>query len=225
MNLAINQPYFFPYIGYFQLIKKVNKFIFLDDVMFIKKGWINRNNFLLSGKKKLITLSLKNSSQNKLINQMELIEDRKNIYKTLKSIEQSYRKAKYFKDIFPLIESTFNSNSLLSITTMSIIKVCNFLELETKFDSTSLSYPDVNKVGVERIMHICMAESCHTYFNLPGGIDLYDSDAFRSNKINLEFIKPRINEYFQFSDIFIPNLSIIDLLMHVDKKIIKDMYL
>ena len=71
------QPYFFPYIGYFQLINAVDKFIILDDVNYIKKGWINRNRILLNGKDYLFTIPCEKISQNKLINEVEVIKDEK----------------------------------------------------------------------------------------------------------------------------------------------------
>nr|WP_310590339.1 WbqC family protein [Dyadobacter sp. NIV53] len=73
MTIAIMQPYIFPYIGYFQLINAVDKFIIYDDVNFINKGWINRNNILVSGQAHLFTIPLKDASQNKLIHEVELI--------------------------------------------------------------------------------------------------------------------------------------------------------
>ena len=71
-KIAIMQPYFFPYIGYFQLINAVDIFVFYDDVNFIKKGWVNRNNVLVNGQAKLITVPLEGASQNLLINQINL---------------------------------------------------------------------------------------------------------------------------------------------------------
>ena len=67
MKVAIMQPYFFPYIGYFQLINAVDKFIIYDDVNYINRGWINRNQVLINGKESYITVPLKDASQNKLI--------------------------------------------------------------------------------------------------------------------------------------------------------------
>ena len=62
MKLAIMQPYFFPYIGYFQLIKSVDEFVIYDNIQYTKKGWINRNRILVNGTDYLISLPLKKDS-------------------------------------------------------------------------------------------------------------------------------------------------------------------
>ena len=77
MMLAIMQPYFFPYIGYLQLINAVDRFVILDDVNFINKGWINRNRILLNGAPHLFTLPLIKAIQNKLISEIEILHDDK----------------------------------------------------------------------------------------------------------------------------------------------------
>ena len=101
MKLAIMQPYFFPYLGYWQLIKAVDKFVIYDDVNFIKGGWINRNRILVKKKEHMITLPLKKMSPNKLINEIEIYGKH---YKLIKTITQEYKKAPFFNDIMPLVE-------------------------------------------------------------------------------------------------------------------------
>ena len=126
MRLAVMQPYFFPYIGYFQLINAVDKFVFYDDVNYIKGGWINRNNILVNKQKKLISLNLVASSSNKNINEIR-IGNRKN--KVLNTIRQSYTKAPYFNKVFPIIEEIFNNidtSTLISeVAGSSIMKASN----------------------------------------------------------------------------------------------------
>ncbi|SHE77713.1 WbqC-like protein family protein [Bacteroides luti] len=75
MKLGIMQPYLFPYIGYFQLIKVVDKYIVSDDLHYIKHGWINRNYILVNNEKKMFTIKLKKASSNKLINEIEILDD------------------------------------------------------------------------------------------------------------------------------------------------------
>ena len=96
------QPYFLPYIGYFQLIKAVNLFIIYDDVQFIKGGWINRNYILSNRNKSMFNLILKGASANKLINEISVQTDQN---KLLKTIYHSYKKAPYFEFVYPLIEN------------------------------------------------------------------------------------------------------------------------
>jgi hypothetical protein len=101
MKLAIMQPYIFPYIGYFQLIKAVDKFVIYDDVNFINRGWINRNRILVNGKDSLFTIPLKEASQNKLINDIDVNWDDAWKSKWLKTLEQSYKKAPIFNKCCP----------------------------------------------------------------------------------------------------------------------------
>ncbi|MEO8664089.1 MAG: WbqC family protein, partial [Ignavibacteria bacterium] len=95
MKLAIMQPYVFPYIGYFQLINAVDKFVLFDDVSFIKKGWINRNRILVNKQEYTFTIPLKKASQNKLIKDIEISEENNWRDKFLKTIEKSYCNASF----------------------------------------------------------------------------------------------------------------------------------
>src|SRR5690606_3799363 len=100
MKIAIMQPYLFPYLGYFQLINAVETFVFYDDVNFIKRGWINRNQILVDNKAALFTVPLKKASQNKLINEIDMAIDEKWLSQFFKTIEQNYKNAPYFDDTF-----------------------------------------------------------------------------------------------------------------------------
>ncbi len=109
MRIGIMQPYIFPYIGYYQLIGAVDKFVFFDDVNFINKGWINRNNILVNNKAYLFTIPLKDSSQNRKIRDISVADDGSWKNKILKTLEQSYRKAPYFDQTLALINDVFDS--------------------------------------------------------------------------------------------------------------------
>ncbi|MDQ3534602.1 MAG: WbqC family protein, partial [Bacteroidota bacterium] len=110
MRIAIMQPYLFPYIGYFQLINAVDKFVLLDDVNFINKGWINRNKLLINGKSCYFTVPLEKASQNKLIKDILIASDANWKGKLLKSIELAYKKAPHFGQIYTLVEKIIYSN-------------------------------------------------------------------------------------------------------------------
>lgn len=107
MKLAIMQPYFFPYIGYFQLIHAVDKFIILDDVNYINRGWINRNKIIINGEAKWFTLSLDKASQNKLIKEINISS--KDVFheKLLKTLKIFYGKAPYFNQVYDLLNKLF----------------------------------------------------------------------------------------------------------------------
>jgi len=213
MKVAIMQPYFFPYIGYFSLIKVVDLFVFYDDVNYIKRGWVNRNRILINSEAKYLTLNVKNGSQNKLINEIEFDDNRQ---KLLKTIELNYKKAPYFKQVWPLLETNLKlkTTSLADIAINSVRSVTNYLGMQTKFEISSVSYPETKGLErSERLIQICRKTHADTYINAIGGIDLYDKNDFLKNHINLQFLKPQLLQYKQYKETFIPGLSIIDVLM------------
>ena len=218
MKLAIMQPYLFPYIGYFQLVAAVNKFVIYDDVNFIKGGWINRNNILINKKSNLFTVPLNKASSNTLINETTINLKFYNIWKVkfLRSIEQSYKKSPYFTDVYNLIENVLeiNENDLISELAVNSIKnVCDYLQLDTEICETSENYNNKIKSGQERVLDICGIEKASHYINPIGGIELYSKNTFKENGIVLNFIKSKPIIYSQFDNDFSPWLSIIDVLM------------
>jgi hypothetical protein len=216
MKIAIMQPYFFPYITYFSLISKTDKFIFFDDVNYIKKGWINRNRLIFSGKICYFTLPIVSASQNKLISEVEIHHD--NIWKKKlkKTIFESYKKAPFYKEVSDLLEPVLYTDdlSLAEVAKKSIITTANYLGISNKFVSSSAIYENSFLKGDERILDICIKEGANEYWNLPGGEELYSIEKFKQNKIALEFVEPNFIAYSQFSKEFNPGLSIIDVMMH-----------
>lgn len=215
MKIAIMQPYIFPYIGYFQLINAVDKFIIYDDVNFINKGWINRNRILVNGKDSLFTIPLKEASQNKLINSIEVNWDSAWKSKFLKTIEQSYKKAPYYQQVLPLIEGLLNTEKSIfsEIIFENLTQVCQYLEIKTEIVPSSSIYHNTHLKAQERIIDICVQEKTDTYINPIGGLELYDKAAFQAIGKELFFIKSKAIRYTQFKNEFVPWLSIIDILM------------
>lgn len=213
MKLAIMQPYFFPYIGYFQLIYSVDKIVFYDDVNFIKNGWINRNRILIQNEPGYFTVHLKKASPHKTINQIEFIDNRQ---KLLKTIRMAYSKAPFFCDVFPVIEKCLNlkTNLISELAVNSNKEVCSYLEIKTIFERSSSTYPDTKPMDkTKRIISICNRNEANTYVNAIGGKEIYAKEDFSNSGIELFFIKPHDVAYKQFSNEFIPWLSIIDVMM------------
>ncbi len=154
MRLAVMQPYIFPYIGYYQLISAVDKFVIYDDVNYINKGWINRNNVLINGRAGLFTVPLKNASQNRLIREVDVAENNGWQAKILKTIEFAYKKAPHFSEIFPLITNVISADlpAISERAYLSIRLVCNYLEIQTSFTDTSSIYGNNNLKGQNRIL-------------------------------------------------------------------------
>lgn len=218
MKLAIMQPYLFPYIGYFQLINSVDKFIIYDDVNFIRQGWINRNRILISGSPFYITVPIKNASSFVSINNTLIANDNNQNWKKKwkKTLQQAYTKASQFNEIYPLIEHVFDQKheSISSLAINSIWQVCHYLNIPTLISNTSTIYQNNHLNGEERVIDICQKESCKEYINAIGGKNLYSKERFSNQNIKLSFLQTNEIKYKQFAYPFAPFLSIIDVLMH-----------
>lgn len=222
MKIGIMQPYFMPYIGYWQLINAVDKYVVYDDVNYIKKGWINRNNVLVNHQAKLFTISLKGASQNKLINEINIVDDFSNF---LKLIEYNYSKAPYFSQTYNLLKEiiSFESKNLALFLYNSIMKVCSYLDIQTEIIVSS-DIPKNNSLkGQDKILEICKLLKADTYINAIGGKELYDKNIFSQQGVSLFFLQSEIQSYTQGKNDFVPYLSLIDVLMWNDINTIKTM--
>lgn len=216
MKGAIMQPYFLPYIGYFQLIKAVDVFVIYDNIEFTKKGWVNRNRILVNGKDSYFTLPLKKDSDYLNINQRELAESYpQDKVKITRKIAEVYKKAPHYKLIFPLIEKIFmfDNKNVFNFILNSLQTICKYLEIETQFVISSSIQIDHTLKSQEKVIAICQKLNIKNYINPIGGQELYDKDIFHKNGILLNFIKAESVWYKQFDNDFIAWLSIIDLLM------------
>jgi hypothetical protein len=221
MNLAVMQPYLFPYIGYWQLIHSVDTFVIYDDVNFIKRGYINRNNIFQNGNSQLITLELIGASHNKIINEISIGN---NANKLLKTLKQNYSKAPFFKNIFPLLEEILGDKEkdLSRFIGLSLVKIAKYLDIETKFLYSSDIKNDKALKAQDRLIEMSKILNATGYINSIGGIKLYDKEVFFQNDINLSFLKTGKISYKQFNNEFVTNLSIVDILMFNSKDNIKN---
>jgi len=219
------QPYIFPYIGYFQLIDSVDTFVVYDDVNYIKKGWINRNNILINGKSHLFSISLKEVSQNKLINEINIDGDLKWKNDLLKTMALSYKKAPFFSEVFPVIEAIilYEEVNLAKFLTHSLRKICHYLAIDTNIVVSSEIEKDNNLKAQDKIIEICQKLGTTQYINAIGGMELYEEQTFTNHNIALQFIKSNPIKYTQFKNEFIPWLSIVDVMMFNSAAEIKTM--
>jgi len=224
MKLGIMQPYFLPYIGYWQLINAVDKYVIFDDVNYIKNGWIHRNKLLLEGKEHIFNLIPFSTSSNKLINEINVMD---NQTKLIKIIESAYKKASYFNNIFPLIIDIINydNKNLAEFIGNSIIKISRYFNIKTDFIYSSEIDKNNLLKGQDKVINICNILNATEYINAIGGIDLYNKTDFYSKNIKLNFLKTHSFEYKQFNNTFVPNLSILDILMFNSVEDIKKMLL
>ena len=214
MKLGIMQPYFFPYLGYWQLINAVDKYVVYDDVAYIKGGWIGRNNILLDGKKFLITLPLDNPSSFRNINEIAITSKEPVRMKVLKTMDSAYRKAPNYSVIMPMIERLImDSKTIAELNYESIIGIDKYLGVDTEIILSSDLKKNNELKGQDKVLHINEILGSDMYLNAIGGKELYSREAFSEHGIELRFLKMNNIEYKQFSNEFVPGLSIIDVLM------------
>lgn len=214
-KIGIMQPYFFPYLAYWQLLNYVDKYVVYDDVNYIKKGWINRNYILLNEKKHLLTLPLEGASQFLHINQINFISDAKQREKILKTLTYAYKNAPYFSFIYPMVEKIIMEKTvnLAEVLLQSIYDICAYLDIKTTILLSSDLKKDNRLKGEDKILSICKLLKADSYINAIGGQELYSVQKFQQNSIDIKFLKMKDITYLQFNNDFVPCLSIIDVLM------------
>lgn len=212
MKVAVMQPYFFPYIGYFQLVHAVDAFVVLDDVNFIKGGWINRNYILSRNGPVRLTLELQRASPNRLISEIDIAPPSS---KLLKTVRQSYSRAPFFASAFALVSTVLEiaERNLARFLFQELHAITEFLGIDREWVMSSEIQMDSALRGQDRVLAICESIGATHYINLPGGRSLYDVSVFAERGIALSFIKSHPTSYHQFRDPFVANLSIIDALM------------
>lgn len=223
MTLAVMQPYLFPYLGYFQLVHAADTFVFYDDVNFIKNGWVNRNRILMNGAASYLTVQLRDASSFKKINEIRFTDNRP---KLMKTVDQAYRKAPFYAAVRPVIEATMSldTDNLSELAVHSVQEISSYLELSTRFQVSSEAY--ASSVGMERsdrILTLCKNNGATRYVNAPGGMELYDKMVFSNVGVELSFLRMQELSYRQFSHVFVPGLSMIDVLMFNDRESVRGM--
>jgi hypothetical protein len=226
MRLGLNQPYLFPYLGYFQLLHAVDRFAVYDDVGFIKQGWINRNRLLINGEASLFTVPVRDGSSSRPIREV-LIDDRGRgrwRAKLLKTIDNAYRRAPEFATVFPLVEQVLDPgvSRIGELALRSIKAVAEFLGLTTTFVDSTTVYGNAELSGEARVLDICRIEGATDYINPAGGRHLYSARRFAEQGVRLHFIVPTLPAYRQFGAEFISGLSIIDVLMFNSPPVIRE---
>ena len=220
------QPYFVPYIGYWQLLNVVDKYVIYDDVNFIKGGWINRNRIIVGDRVNYFNIPMHGASSNKLINEIGVDNTPTIIAKNLRVLISAYSKAPYFDEVYPLLEKILNCglSTLSSYIINSIRIISNYLDIQTELIISSELKKDNDLKGQSKVLEICDLLKATEYINAIGGKSLYSFTDFNKRGICLKFLKTADDiSYLQFTGEFIPNLSIIDVMMFNSKADIKKM--
>jgi hypothetical protein len=220
MKVAIMQPYLFPYIPYWQLIHAADVFVVYDDVNYIVRGWINRNYILERGRPYLFTLQTNGASQNRLINQVSVGG---NADKLIKMLYQNYQKAPYVDYAMNILSDLLQNKekNLARFVITTIRKICSYLLIDKKLIVSSELFNNTNLRGANRLIDICKQLGADEYINAIGGKGLYSKDEFAEKGLQLFFAESAPIAYAQFGNLFIPNLSIIDVMMFNSPDVIR----
>jgi len=214
------QPYLFPYIGYYQLMHAVDRFVIADDVAFIKQGWINRNRLLVNGSAAYFTVPVRQHKADALIRDVEIDDGpgKRWRHTLLRTIENFYRRAPRFEHVYPMVERVIGGpfTRIADMARASIRGVVEYLGTTISIVESSSAYRNAHLKGQDRVIDTCRAEGATDYVNAIGGRELYAQDAFGAHGIRLHFLNPCAIEYRQFKQPFVPSLSFIDVLMFND---------
>ena len=218
------QPYFLPYIGYWQLINAVDVFVIYDNIQYTKKGWFNRNRYLLNGKKATFSLNLKDESDFMTVKQ-RFLSSKFNRKKLIAMFQNAYHRAPMKDEVFPIIGKLINypNNNLFEYTYNSIEEICKYLNIATKIVISSKININHSLKSEQKVIEICKELQTSTYINSVGGIKLYTNKNFANENIDLKFIKSKPIFYKQFDNEFVEWLSILDVMMFNSAKEIKEL--
>lgn len=213
MRVAIMQPYLFPYLGYYQLAASVDRWVFADDFMYISQGYINRNSILYNCAARRFTVPIRDQSSNRAINEHHAIPP---FDKILRIIAQAYAKAPNFSRVFPMIAFVLDGRetNIARMAGASLHAVFDYLGISIQSSWSSEINGHQHLKGQDRVLAICNAMGASEYINPIGGVELYDEVTFATRGIRLRFHKMRPVSYLQGDFLFVPNLSMIDVLMH-----------
>lgn len=221
-KIGIMQPYFLPYIGYFQLMNMVDEFVIYDNIEFSRASWIRRNRMLQNGKDIYFTLPIKNDSDFLDVDQRYLVDDfQKEADKLLRRIEASYRKAPYFEKFFPVVEKIINygERNLFDYILHSVQVMKEYLKIATPIRIFSQLGREIHQLKAQdKVIGVCKALHATHYINSSGGINLYDQNDFQKENIALQFYQPKELQYPQFEHDFVPFLSVLDVCMFNSNK-------
>jgi hypothetical protein len=214
VTLGIFQPYFLPYIGYWQLMAMADRFVIYDNIEYTKKGWINRNRFLQGGEAAYFTVPLKKGSDYLTVAERQLADDFDR-EKLLRTLAASYRRAPQFDAVFPVIERIVRAplGNLFDYVHNSLVEIARLLEIATPMVVSSTIAIDHSLRSEHKVIALCQALGADRYVNPVGGRELYTPAAFAAASIQLDFVTPRPIVYPQFGEPFVSSLSILDVLM------------
>lgn len=187
------QPYFLPYLGYFQLMAAVDKYVIYDDVQYIVRGWVNRNRIAAQNKEwGYLNVQLQGVSQKKAILEIGVDDNPKWRRKALGTVRSVYGKSPHFKEVYPVAEKIINfpSINLADFLTHSLRVLIEVLNLDVELIESSRKYNNADLERAKRLQDICQQEGSTTYINAIGGRELYTKEDFANAGVDLYFLSP-----------------------------------
>jgi hypothetical protein len=222
MKLAVMQPYFFPYVGYFQLIANTDQFIFFDIVQYNKRSWMNRNRILHPNKLddfSYISAPVAKHDKGSLIRDININNDGKWQNKILSQLDVYKKlKAPFYNEVKQLVEEILSKecNTLLGLSIDSTRSICDYIGIELNYEIASKMNLDMSNVSQpgDWALEISKYKKASEYINPPGGHDIFDEKKFLENDIKLSFLKSNLSPYKQsWRKSFNSGLSILDMIM------------
>jgi hypothetical protein len=223
MKLGIMQPYFFPYIGYFSLIRATDKWVVFDNVQYIRHGWVNRNRILHPAEGwQYIIAPLKKHQRSARINEVEVIEGNQWRDRIFGQLEHYRKRAPFFRETLDLVTNCLEGEqpNLAKLNVQILSRICGYLGVTFDYDVFSeleLPLEEVDDPGLWAL-RISQHYRANSYINPPGGKELFDPEAFAKAGIALQFLEPAGIPYDQKRESFTPALSIIDVLMNCGRE-------
>jgi len=212
------QPYFFPYLGYFAIMKYVDWWIVLDEVQFIRHGWIERNRILKPVEGwQYISVPLEKHSRDVLIKKIKIRQNEDWDNRILRQLEHYKKNAPYYPDTIEFLRDvlSYDTDSIAQLNVFLLKKTCSLLGINVKvslFSEMDLEIEQPEKSG-DWALNISRALNATEYVNPPGGASLFDRELFQDSSIGLKFLELELIKYNQGRRLFEPGLSIVDVLM------------
>lgn len=215
MIVALMQPYFFPYIGYFQLMSAVDCFVFYDDAQYMKGGWVNRNRILYDGAPGWWTHPIVREDYRLPIRQRRYARSPARTTALLAKLDGAYRTAPQFAPTVAMA-TEYLDNDLETVSAFNqahLEGIARRLGIDCTFvPSSQLDYD--RALGAQsRVIDLCRRLGASAYLNAMGGSALYDAGEFARRGLELGFVHPEVTTYPQLDRPHVPFLSIIDVLM------------
>lgn len=224
MKLGIMQPYLFPYLGYFQLMKHVDKYVFCGNMQYIRRGWVNRNRLCIHNDKQpyFFIFPVTKDDYKKKVNERHYWDLKRSCNKLKQSLYRDYKKAVNFEEAYFILEKAmcFEDNNVAYFNMHVNYIIAQYLGIKTEISCTDTIedekfwYEFNHAEREQRVIYMCHYYNADIYVNAIGGTSLYHKDIFEKDGINLQFLRMKEISYPQFGREFNSNLSIIDVMMH-----------